>query len=124
MQAQCAAALGRIRWNRSTADVFLGCYLTEPKPNVYFAPPSRPLSPARFATAAARRGLRLDARTQLLYDARWLFFNGAVIARPRTGASMIERLANSRRTAPGARIEGTRARVLYRWYCDGYLHLN
>lgn len=123
MQAQCAAALNRIRWNRSVADVFLGCHLSEPKPNVYFAPPARPLSRRRFAMAAARRGLRLDARTQLLYDARWLFINGAVIARPGGGASMIERLANSRRTDPGARIEGAPARLLYRWYCDGYLHL-
>ncbi len=124
MQAQCAAALTRIRWDRSAADVFLGCYLTEPKPNVYFAPPARPLAPRAFAAAAARRGLRLDERTQLLYDARWVFINGAAIARPARGAPAIERLANARAIARGKPGTAESAKLLYRWYCDGYLHLD
>jgi 50S ribosomal protein L16 3-hydroxylase len=124
MQTRCAAALGRIRWSRSAADVFLGCYLTEPKPNVYFTLPPRPMPPRAFAKAATRRGLRLDARTQLLYDGRWFFINGVAIARPRTGAATIERLADARGITgdePGTAVSG---RLLYRWYCDGYLHLD
>jgi 50S ribosomal protein L16 3-hydroxylase len=124
MQAQCAEALGRIRWNRSTADIFLGCYLTEPKPNVYFTPPERPLTPRAFASAAARRGVRLDARTQLLYDARWIFINGAAIARPQTGGATIELLANARGMASRKPAIAAPDRLLYRWYCDGYLHLD
>jgi 50S ribosomal protein L16 3-hydroxylase len=124
MQAQCADALGRIRWNRSATDVFLGCYLTEPKQNVYFTPPRRPLTPRAFAEAAARRGVRLDARTQLLYDGRWVFINGAAIARPRTGGPAIELLANARGMASGNPVKAAPAELLYRWYCDGYLHLD
>jgi 50S ribosomal protein L16 3-hydroxylase len=124
MQAQCANALGRIRWNRSAADIFLGCCLTEPKPNVYFTPPRRPLPPRAFAAAAARRGVRLDARTQLLYDRRWVFINGAAIARPPTGGREIELLANARRMAIGKPLPAAPARLLYRWYCDGYLDLD
>jgi 50S ribosomal protein L16 3-hydroxylase len=123
MQAQCAEALGRIRWNRSATDVFLGCYLTEPKQTVYFTPPRRPLTPRAFAAAAARRGVRLDARTQLLYDGRWVFINGAAIARPRTGGPAIELLANARGMASGKPAMAAPAELLYRWYCDGYLHL-
>jgi 50S ribosomal protein L16 3-hydroxylase len=123
MQAQCADALGRIRWNRSATDVFLGCYLTEPKQTVYFTPPRRPLTPRAFAAAAARRGVRLDARTQLLYDGRWVFINGAAIARPRTGGPAIELLANARGMASGKPAMAAPAELLYRWYCDGYLHL-
>ncbi len=63
------AMLGRIRWDRRDRRRFLGCYLTEPKPHVCFDRPRRPLTPARFALDARRRGVRLDARTQLLYDA-------------------------------------------------------
>jgi 50S ribosomal protein L16 3-hydroxylase len=124
MQAQCAAALGRIRWDRAAADLFLGCYLTEPKPNVYFMPPPLPLTPRAFAAAAARRGLTLDARTQLLYDGRWIFINGAAIARPRAGAPAIERLANARGLAGGEPGTAASTKLLYRWYCDGYLHLD
>jgi len=124
MQAQSAAALDRIRWHRSGADVFLGCYLTEPKPNVYFTPPPRPLDPRTFAAAAVRRGLHLDACTQLLYDGRWVFINGAAIARPSAGAPAIERLANARGLASVEAGRAAPANLLYRWYRDGYLHLD
>ena len=124
MQAQCAAALDRIRWNRSDADVFLGCYLTEPKPNVYFDPQPHPFAPRAFAAAAARRGVHLDARTQLLYDGRWIFINGAAIARPSVGAAAIERLANARGLASGEAGTPAPAELLYRWYRYGYLHLD
>lgn len=123
MRAQCAAAIGQIRWNRSAADVFLGCYLTEPKPNVTFHPPPRPLAPRAFAVAAGRHGLRLDASTQLLYDGRWIFINGAAVARPRSGAPAIERLANARKLGAADRNSRAPPELLYRWYCDGYLHL-
>jgi 50S ribosomal protein L16 3-hydroxylase len=124
MRAQCAATLDGIRWNRSSTDAFLGCYLTEPKPNVFFTPPQPPLPLRTFCMRAMRRGLHLDARTQLLYDARWIFINGAAIARPRSGASTIERLANARGIGAGEAARTKRYELLYRWYCDGYLHLN
>ena len=123
MQAQCAAAVARIRWRRPVADVFLGCYLTEPKPSVTFAPPSRPLTGRAFAASAARRGLRLDPATQLLYDARGIVINVEAIVRLRRGAPGIERLANRRRTGPADKNMTATAPLLYRWYCDGYLHL-
>jgi 50S ribosomal protein L16 3-hydroxylase len=72
----------------------------------------------------ARRGVRLDARTQLLYDARWVFINGAALAWPRTGGPAIELLANARGMASGKRATAAPAKLLYRWYCDGYLHLD
>jgi 50S ribosomal protein L16 3-hydroxylase len=81
------------------------------------------LSPRAFAAAAARRGLRLDASTLLLYDGRWIFINGAAIARPRSGAPVIERLANARATGPRDGNMGAPHQLVYRWYCDGYLHL-
>jgi hypothetical protein len=65
----------------------------------------------------------LDASTQLLYDGRWIFINGAAVSRPRSGAPAIERLANMRTTGPADRIMTTPPQLLYRWYCDGYLHL-
>ena len=39
---------------------FLGSYLTEPKAHVFFDPPEKPLGEKRFATALARRGIRLE----------------------------------------------------------------
>jgi len=82
------------------------------------------LTPRAFAAAAARRGLSLDARTQLLYDARWFYINGAAIARPRAGGAAIERLADARGMTGGEQRTGSSGQLLYRWYCDGYLHLD
>jgi 50S ribosomal protein L16 3-hydroxylase len=124
MRAQCAAVLDRIRWDRSSVAVFLGCYLTEPKPNVFFARPPRPLTPQAFAAALARRGLHLDVRTQLLYDNSRIFINGAAIGRTRTAAQLIERLANARGIGAGDARGRAAVKLLYQWYCDGYLHLD
>jgi 50S ribosomal protein L16 3-hydroxylase len=123
MQARCAAAIDRIHWNRASAAVFIGCYLTEPNPNSTYQRPPRPLSAQAFTAAAARRGLHLDACTRLLYDGRWIFINGAAIARPRSGATAIERLANARATGPRDANAAMPHQLLYRWYCDGYLHV-
>lgn len=122
MRERCAGMLRRVRWDRMDTDLFLGCYLTGPKPTAFFAPPRRPLTAGAFAAAAARRGVRLDSRTQLLYDDRRVFVNGAAISRPRAAAGTLQRLANARRLEPGE-LRPAATGLLYRWYRDGYLHL-
>ncbi|HKW80250.1 MAG TPA: cupin domain-containing protein [Casimicrobiaceae bacterium] len=121
MRERCAEILRRLRWDRTRTDLFLGCHLTEPKPAVLFAPPRRPLTARAFA-AAARRGVRLDQRTQLLYDDRSMFINGAAISRPRGASRALERLANARRLGAGD-VPATAIGLLYGWYRDGCLHL-
>lgn len=76
LAAALEAALARARWKRSDLDRFVGTLMSEPKPAVVFEPPERPLAPAAFWRQAVRRGLRLDRRSILLYDARRLYFNG------------------------------------------------
>ena len=128
MQRRCFAMLAGIRWNDAVAARFLGCYLSEPKPSVFFEPPSRPLGTERFRSAAARRGVRLDPRTQLLYDANHVFLNGTLQACAARDAGMIKRLANGRHLG-AAELAGSSApdvrtvALLHRWYRDGFLHL-
>ena len=124
MRSRVAAMLRRLRWDERAAASFLGSYLTEPKPMVSFEPPASPPAIAAFRRAAARRGLRLDRRTQLLYDDRQLFINGEAMAWPARGAALLRRLANRRRL-DGAELDGSAAlALLYRWYCDGYLQFD
>jgi 50S ribosomal protein L16 3-hydroxylase len=123
MQSDCGAMLARMRWDRATAARFVGCFLTEPKPNVLFQRHRHHATLARFAAGAQRRGLRLDPRTQILYDGRHLYVNGASMPWPRGAVAALRELANRRRVA-GARLDSaTLLRVLYEWHCDGYLHL-
>jgi 50S ribosomal protein L16 3-hydroxylase len=124
LRRYAAATLRRVKWDERAAEEFLGSYLTEPKPAVSFEQPPRPLGEGSFRRAAVRRGVRLDTRTQLLYDGRHFFINGDAIAWPVPGAGTLKKLANKRRLA-GAELRGaTWLPALYRWYRDGFLHLD
>ena len=117
-----SATLARIDWDRRTIGRFLGVMLTEPKPMIAFAPPHRALSRRAFVSRAARAGLRLDSRAQLLYDATHLFVNGEALVPPAGARITLRRLANARGLAPGT-IAPSTVDLLYRWYRDGFLHV-
>jgi 50S ribosomal protein L16 3-hydroxylase len=126
MRRRCALLLEGIAWDPTTVARFLGCWLSEPKPQVFFLPPRPALTPAAFRNRMAKHGVRLDPRTQLLYDPAHLFINGVALGWPAGGGAALRQLANSRSLA--ARLAGSippeTARILYNWYRDGYLHAN
>ena len=128
MQRRCSAMLAGVRWSDGLVSRFLGCYLSEPKPSVFFEPPSRPLGLAAFRSAAARRGVSLDRRTQLLYDSRNVFLNGSTLDSAGCDSAVIKRLANARHLS-GVRLAGSKSTgaaavaLFHRWYRDGFLHL-
>jgi 50S ribosomal protein L16 3-hydroxylase len=123
MRRQCTRMLAALRWDAAAVARFLGCWLSEPKPHVFFEPPRRPRPRASFAAAAARSGLRLNGRTQLLYDERHLFINGAAVAWPRAGRSALVRLANARALGAhdAAALPAAVTALLHDWYCHGFL---
>ena len=129
MKKRCSAMLAGVSWSDAVVARFLGCYLSEPKASVFFEPPSRPIRLAAFRPAAARRGISLDRRTQLLYDSRNVFLNGSAVDSTGYDTVLIEHLANARHLS-GVKLAGAslpRAAalaLLYRWYCDGFLHLD
>lgn len=112
----------RIRWNRSDVAEMLGRWLTEPKPQVAFGPPDRPMPPARFVLRAARDGLRLDPRSLMLHRARQVFINGESFIAARAEAGWHARLADARALPPGPLPESV-ARRLHDWYLHGWLHI-
>jgi 50S ribosomal protein L16 3-hydroxylase len=126
MQRQCAKQLAGIRWDLATVARFLGTWLSEPKPTVYFEPPPAPLARATFLARAARRGVRLDLRTQLLYDDHHLFVNGTALPWPAAGRTALARLANERRLGAGviAALPAAAADIVFQGYRDGYLDLD
>ena len=126
MQKRCAAMLAGVRWGDAMVRRFLGCYLSEPKPGVFFEPPSRPLGLAAFRSAAVRRGVSLDRRALLLYDSSNVFLNGVALEPAGQDGTVIKRLANTRHLSGTSFTGSTRAAAVaqfHQWYRDGFLHL-
>jgi 50S ribosomal protein L16 3-hydroxylase len=123
LQTYAQRALARVRWGEREVARFLGSYLTEPKPDVVFARPSGRVGFNAFVRRATWRGVRLDSRARFLYDGRDLFINGEALAWPRGGRAALKQLADARRLA-AAEVDGRIQGLLYRWYRDGFLHID
>jgi len=123
MLRELKGVLRAIRWDDGAMDEFLGRFLSEPKSNVFFDPPDKPLSPARFAATCRSRGVLLDARTRCLYSGTRIFMNGEVYNLPKAEAGQLQTLADRQKIGPCE--PGRQAmNILYGWYRAGYLHLN
>jgi 50S ribosomal protein L16 3-hydroxylase len=124
MQRRAARALARIRWSPADVARFLGEFLSEPKHDVYFHAPERPLSLRAFAAAARAKGVRLDRRAQWLFDDDALYVNGEARAWPRHARNALTALANARfLSAAQARTLGDDAlAILHEDYRHGSLH--
>jgi 50S ribosomal protein L16 3-hydroxylase len=123
MTAQIATMLEGIRWTRRDVARFLGGYLTEPKPHVFFTPPRAPLSRARFLARAARRGVALALKSRMLFDRDGFYVNGDRYT-PRTDAAVVLRTLASTGGLPGDTVLGAEvADLLYDWYRAGYIEL-
>jgi 50S ribosomal protein L16 3-hydroxylase len=122
MKRRIERILGRIRWDGESVAEFVGTYLSEPKPTVFFDPPAAPLSRRAFAARIARRGVALDRRTQLLYDERRLYVNGTA-CRLAASAAALRELADRRALAPArcAALDAATLDRLHDWYRDGFL---
>ncbi|AJY20041.1 cupin domain-containing protein [Burkholderia multivorans] len=126
MVARVAEIVDAIRWRKRDVAEFLGCYLSEPKSNVVFEPPARPLSEAAFVAQASRRGIRLDRRAALLYNARSYFINGEEGPLEEAGEWLPE-LANQRqmeakRFVTLSRVPSMTA-LLHEWYRAGWIRV-
>ena len=125
MLATVAAQLNKVRFTADDMAIFLGEYLSEPKPNVYFDPPARVMPLSRFMQAMAKRGIALSRKTQMLYRNRLIFINGESFAVERVDRELLASLADARRV-DGARVADASqdvAEALHDWYRQGWLTL-
>lgn len=114
----------RHRPSRSAMSLFLGEYLSEPKPHVHFQTQRR--SQQGFTRAALRHGLRLAAASIMLYDGHYVFFNGESYRVSRGQKKSLQILADQRRLGP-EHIQPIPAEVLEQlwvWHNDGWLHID
>ena len=122
LQHRVVRVLAKIRWEDSDVERFLGRFLTEPKADVVFGPGPR-YSREAFRRAIARSGLRLDRRTQLLYDEARCYVNGDDVPLPATGRAVVQRLADRRKLSGEECIELPPEVVdlFHDWHRHGFL---
>ena len=119
MLQQTGKAIMQVRWDREDIANFLGCYLSEPKPHIYFDAPERPLGLAKFGLVVKRRGVQLDLRSQMLCHAGWIFMNGEEHRVNERDYTLLRILADERASPALEDCSAELIALLYQWYLDG-----
>jgi 50S ribosomal protein L16 3-hydroxylase len=118
---QAQEQLARIRWSRADVVRFLGGWLTEPKPHVFFSAPKARVSRAVFLSRARREGLVLAPKSRMLYAGGSVFINGESERPKATALRALQALAD----AGGIRLTGREpahlVELLQRWQRAGWL---
>jgi 50S ribosomal protein L16 3-hydroxylase len=112
----------RLRAASTATSRFLLGYLSEPKAQVVFDRPQRPLANRAFAARAQRQGVELDRRTRLLYRGATIGINGQFLRISAKSRHALQRLADRRHLPPIALADDL-VRLLHNWYRAGWLHL-
>ncbi|MFD1710935.1 cupin domain-containing protein [Ottowia sp. GY511] len=109
-------ALARALEDPGLLAMLMGEWLTEPKPSVWFEPPTGLVGPLQ--------GVRLDRRTRMLYDEDHVFINGEGFSASGRDARTMRLLADQRRLdAKGVKALSAGARSLLQQWCDaGWIH--
>ncbi|MBU1215513.1 MAG: cupin domain-containing protein [Gammaproteobacteria bacterium] len=121
MLKKVGAAIRKVRWDDEDVANFLGCYLSEPKPHIFFDGPARPLSATRFSEAVLKRGVELDLKTLMLCQDKTVFVNGEAYKLRKNDYRVLRELADTRRLPAEAALTQDAMGLLYEWYLDGYL---
>jgi 50S ribosomal protein L16 3-hydroxylase len=121
MVDQVTRAINQIRWDKEDIANFLGCYLSDPKPHIFFDPPQRPMSAAKFELALQKHGVKLDLKCQMLCHADTVFMNGEAQAFAPIAYQQLRDLADQRSLPSISANLAEICPILYQWYLDGYL---
>ena len=120
--AHAGRAMESIRWSAAELREFTGRFLTDPKAHVFFTPPRKPASRARFAREAARHGVALDPRSRLMFSGTMFFLNGEEVETPARARALLQQLADERRLHGPMKAPQEFWDVAHAWYLQGFAH--
>lgn len=121
MLRQVEQAVRQVRWDKEDIANFLGCYLSEPKPHIYFDAPEPALSLKKLEKSLKNSGLALDLKTQMLCHVGSIFMNGEATLIAGNDYEVLRDLADHRELPALSTYSKELLDVLYLWYLDGYL---
>ena len=123
MLCQVQHVIEKIQWNKRDIADFLGSYLSEPKPHIFFDPPTKPLSQARFEQGIQTRGVSLSPKSQMLCHGNTVFINGAAHTVNKDVYKLLRTLADARQINATDNVPPQALELLYQSYLDGYIVL-
>ena len=123
MLRQTRRMLSKLSWNDATCARFLGIYLTEPKPQVFFTPPQHALSAAQFRRELSTHGIALHLKSRMLCHKHWIFINGECTTVPPGTAGVLRELSDRWMIMPNSATDRLSLKYLRQWYSNGYLAL-
>ncbi len=124
MLDQVEKSIEQIRWDKEDIASFLGCYLSEPKPHIFFDPPDHPLTLNKFRQAIKVNGVKLNLKSQMLCHAELIFMNGEAHKALHEDYLILRALADERESSAPLECSTEVTELLYQWYLDGYIYPN
>lgn len=121
MLKQVEHAIQKVKWGKSDIASFLGCYLSEPKPHIFFDHPIKPLTQKRFHMEIKKHGLSLDLKTLMLCHNNTVFINGEAHRVDKNSYSALRELADKRLLNEISNVSNSAIDLLYQWYTEGYV---
>lgn len=121
MLQQVEKIIRQVQWGKHDIAEFIGCYLSEPKPHIFFDPPTKSLSRSSFEKALHTRGVTLSLKSQMLCHKHTVFINGMAHAVSGEVYAELRVLADTHRLVPAVEMMPEVVDLLHQWYADGYI---
>ena len=123
MLHKISTILSDIQWDNADVEKFLGIYLTEPKPHVFFDPPINPMSQEKFMRQVVKAGVRLDLKSQLLARKNIFYINGDEFIVDDDSRCLLETFASKKKLSIEEEVSEEISGLFYQWYLYGYILL-
>lgn len=124
MQSQVSSILKKIKWNREDIESFLGIYLSEPKPHVFFEQPEKLLTMRLFLQRISVNGVQLDLKSRILSSGGKFYINGEIVNVSSVAYKILINLADNHELPPVSSLDHETGEILYQWYINGYIKIN
>jgi len=124
MLHQVQQAIKQVRWDREDIANFLGCYLSEPKPHIFFDAPEHPLSKSKFGLLLQKSSVQLDLKSQMLCHTGRIFMNGEDHQVNERDYLLLRSLADRRESSALKDCSAGSVELLYQWYLGGYISID